>query len=169
MGFSRILEWAAISFSRVINNKEHCITKFTLILQLRSGCSCCSVSKSCLTLSNPTDCSPPLSMGFSRQEYWSGLPCPSPGDLPNPGIKPGSPVSQVDSLPSESPGRHQGSPLWSARVWLNTGTDYHQIAIKILTLVLYKGFMKGGILWTRTEAKTQNQTKYRTKPTSFYH
>ena len=35
----------------------------------------------------------PLSMGFSRQEYWSGLPCPSPGDLPDPGIKPRSPVS----------------------------------------------------------------------------
>ena len=42
----------------------------------------------------------PLSMGFSRQEYWSGLPFPSPGDLPNPGIEPGSPALQVDSLPS---------------------------------------------------------------------
>ena len=41
----------------------------------------------------------PLSMGFSRQEYWSGLPFPSPGDLPNPGIKSGSPVLQADSLP----------------------------------------------------------------------
>ena len=40
----------------------------------------------------------PLSMGFSRQEYWSGLPFPSPGDLPNPGIKPTSPALQVDSL-----------------------------------------------------------------------
>ena len=45
-----------------------------------------------------------LSMGFSRQEYWSGLPVPSPGDLPNSGIEPGSPTLQVDSLPSESPG-----------------------------------------------------------------
>ena len=43
----------------------------------------------------------PLSMGFSRQEYWSGLPFPSPGDLPNPGIKPGSPALQTDALPSE--------------------------------------------------------------------
>ena len=41
----------------------------------------------------------PLSMGFSRQEYWSGLPCPPPGDLPHPGIEPRSPASQVDSLP----------------------------------------------------------------------
>ena len=43
----------------------------------------------------------PLSMGFSRQEYWSGLPCPSPGDLPNPGIKPRSPELQADDLPTE--------------------------------------------------------------------
>ena len=40
----------------------------------------------------------PLSMEFSRQEYWSGLPCPSPGDLPDPGIGPGSPALQADSL-----------------------------------------------------------------------
>ena len=38
-------------------------------------------------------------MGFSRQEYWSGLPFPSPGNLPNPGVEPGSPASQADSLP----------------------------------------------------------------------
>ena len=43
----------------------------------------------------------PLSMGFSRQEYWSGLPFPSPGDLPDTGIEPGSPALQGDSLPSE--------------------------------------------------------------------
>ena len=47
----------------------------------------------------------PLSMGFSRQKYWSGLPFPSPGDLPDPGIKLGSPELQVDSLPSELPGK----------------------------------------------------------------
>ena len=44
------------------------------------------------------------SMEFSRQEYWSGLPFPFPGDLPNPGIKPGSPALQADALPSEPPG-----------------------------------------------------------------
>ena len=43
----------------------------------------------------------PLSMGFSRQEYWSGLPFPSLGNLPNPGIEPGSPALQTDSLPTE--------------------------------------------------------------------
>ena len=47
----------------------------------------------------------PLSMGFSRQEYWSRLPFPSSGDLPNPGIKSGSWALQADSLPSESPGK----------------------------------------------------------------
>ena len=43
----------------------------------------------------------PLSMGFSRQEYWSGLPFPSPGDLPDPGIEPGSPALEADALTSE--------------------------------------------------------------------
>ena len=48
-------------------------------------------------------CQAPLSMELSRQEYWSGLPFLSPGDLPNPGIKPRSPALQADSLPSEPP------------------------------------------------------------------
>ena len=47
----------------------------------------------------------PLSMGFSRHEYWSELPFPSPGDLPNSGIEPESPALQVDALPSELPGK----------------------------------------------------------------
>ena len=47
----------------------------------------------------------PLSMGFSRQEYRTGLPFPSPGDLPNPGIKPRSPTLRADFLPSEPPGK----------------------------------------------------------------
>ena len=51
-------------------------------------------------------CQAPLSMGgFSRQEYWSGLPCLPPGDLPNPGIKLRSPALQADSLLSEPPGK----------------------------------------------------------------
>ena len=58
------------------------------------------------------DCSLPASsiMEFSKQEYWSGLPFPFPGDLPDPGIKPGSPVLQVDSLPSEPPGKPNVHP-----------------------------------------------------------
>ena len=47
----------------------------------------------------------PLSMGFSRQEYWSGLPFPSPEDLPNPGVEPASPTLQADSLLTELPGK----------------------------------------------------------------
>ena len=60
-------------------------------------------AKSCLTLTTPwtVACQAPLSMGFSRQAYWSGLPCPSPGDLPNPGIETGSSALQADSLPTE--------------------------------------------------------------------
>ena len=47
----------------------------------------------------------PQSMGFSRQEYWSGLPFPSPGDVPDPGIEPRSPTLQADALTSEPPGK----------------------------------------------------------------
>ena len=50
----------------------------------------------------------PPSMGFSRQEYWSGLPFPSPGDLPDPGIEPRSPTLQADALTSEPPGKPIG-------------------------------------------------------------
>ena len=62
-----------------------------------------------------TACHVPLSMGFSRQEYWTGLPCPPPGNLPDPGLEPVPPVLlwflalQVDSLPL----RHQESPMLS--------------------------------------------------------
>ena len=59
--------------------------------------------KSCLTLETPwtVACQAPRSMGFSRQEYGSGLPFPSPRDLPDPGIEHGSPALQADSLPTE--------------------------------------------------------------------
>ena len=67
-----------------------------------------------------------LFMGFSRQEYWSGLPFPSPGDLPNPGIEPGSPALQADALPSEPLGKKETgvqSLVWEIhwrREWLPT-------------------------------------------------
>ena len=54
----------------------------------------------------------PLSMGFSRQEYWSGLPCPPPGDLPNPGINPRARARQADSLSSEPPGKAKYFSNW---------------------------------------------------------
>ena len=66
------------------------------------------VGQSCPTLCNPVDCivcQAPLSMGLSRQEYWSGLPLPSLGALPGPEMEPGSPTLQADSLQSEPPGK----------------------------------------------------------------
>ena len=65
------------------------------------------VAQSCLTLCDTMDCSTPgsLSMEFCRQEYWSGLPFPSSGDPPDPGVKPRSSALQTDSLPSEPPGK----------------------------------------------------------------
>ena len=65
------------------------------------------VAKSCPTLATPwtVACPVPLSVGFSRQEYWSGLPFPSPGDHPDSGIKPGSPALQADSLLTELQGK----------------------------------------------------------------
>ena len=65
------------------------------------------VAKSCPTLTTPWTmaCQAPLSVGFSREEYWSGLPFPLPGDLPNPGVEPGSPALQAGSLPAEPSGK----------------------------------------------------------------
>ena len=82
-----------------------------LISQSSISCVHAKLLQLCPTLCNPMDCNPPglLSMGFSRQEYWSGLPFPFPGDLPDPGIQPAfsvSPALQMDSLPLS----YQGSP-----------------------------------------------------------
>ena len=65
------------------------------------------VAQSCPTLCNPWTVAhqAPRSMGFSRQEYWSGVPLPSPGDLPHRGIELGSPALQADALTSEPPGK----------------------------------------------------------------
>ena len=81
----------------------------------------------------PVACKAPLSMGFSRQKYWSGLPFPAPGDLSDPGINPRSPALQADSLPFEISGRAGGkrgdrgwdgwiaSPTQWTWVWVNSG------------------------------------------------
>ena len=71
------------------------------------------VTKLCPTPTAPRtgDHHPPLSLGFPRQEYWSGLPFPSPGDLPDPGIEPGSLALQADSLPSEPQGKFKYNVL----------------------------------------------------------
>ena len=66
------------------------------------------VAQPCPTLCDPMDSSlhqAPPSMGFSRQEYWSGLPFPSPGNLPDPGNEPRSPILYTDASLSEPPGK----------------------------------------------------------------
>ena len=71
------------------------------------------VAQPCPTLCDPMDyiaCQAPLSMEFSKQEYWSGLPFPPPEDLPNPGTEPIPPALQADSLLSEPPGLEQNTP-----------------------------------------------------------
>ena len=78
---ARVLEWGAIAFS---------ISCF----------SCVQFFATLWTVAHQA----PLSMEFSRQEYWSGWPCPPPGGLPDPGIKPVSPALWADSLPSEPQG-----------------------------------------------------------------
>ena len=76
-------------------------------------------------------CQAPLSMGFSRQEYWSGLPSPPPGDLPNPVIEPTSPTLQADSLPSEPPGKPappHSPPRLQPFKWVAPGNPWHHTA-----------------------------------------
>ena len=77
----------------------------------------CVCAQLCPTLCDPLDGSrlAPLSMGLSRQDYWSGLPCPSPRDLPDSGTEVGSPALQANSLPSEQPGK----PLFTGTFPLN--------------------------------------------------
>ena len=92
-------------------NTKACSSFRSLFFLLLFLCCCC-----CLTASVVSDSVQPYGLqparllcpwGFSRQEYWSGLPCPPPGDLPDPGTKPRSPALQADSLPLS----HQGSPV----------------------------------------------------------
>ena len=87
---ARTLEWVAISFSNASKWK----------VKVKS-LSCVRLFATTWSAAHQA----PLSMGFSRQEYWSGVPFPSPGDLPNPGIKPRSPALQADSLPSQPQGK----------------------------------------------------------------
>ena len=87
----------------------------------------------------------PLSMGFSMQVYWSGLPCPPPGDLPNPGIEPRYPAPQADSLPSESPGKphmvrsviQMGlSPLDTPSTWgVTTPHGHHWLPVQLFSYI----------------------------------
>ena len=102
--------------------KSHCYFEF-----LSHACIRALSVHSCPTLCNPVDSSPPGSSvhGFSRQEYWSGLPCPPPGDLPDPEIEPVSSALQADSLPTEPPEAllshiTKANPMWHAQKWNNS-------------------------------------------------
>ena len=77
-------------------------------------CNMCLVAQLCLTLCNPMESARLLGpWGVSRQEYWSGMPYPPPGNLPNPGIKPRSTTVQADSLLSEPPGKPKNTGVGS--------------------------------------------------------
>ena len=74
-----------------------------------------------------------MPMGFSRQEYWSELPFPSPGDLPNPGIQPGPPELQVNCLPSEPPGKPGNQ-----RLYVDKSGLFCPLELLVITLSLLK-------------------------------
>ena len=73
----------------------------------------CLVIPLCLTLCDPMDCSLPGCSIHGDSEYWRVLPCSPTGDLPNPGVEPRSPTLQVDSLPSEPPGKPKNTGMGS--------------------------------------------------------
>ena len=114
-------------------------------------CGLCLVAQSCPTLCDPMDCSLPGSSvhgEFSRQEYWSGLPHPPPGDLPNPGIEPKYATMQRDSLSSELTGKFseggvkrgseqhpKSSGLTQPSSWELESEPSHGYALCILSLV----------------------------------
>ena len=88
------------------------------------------VAQSCPTLCDPWTVAHqvPLSMGFSRKEYWSGLPFPSPGDLPNPGIESGSPTLQADALTSDPPGKPQNTYTQQILRFTHLNEEFQRIA-----------------------------------------
>ena len=99
------------------------------------------VAQSCPTLCDPWTVAHQvlLSMEFSRQEYWSGLPCPSPTVLSDPGFKPGSPTLGADPLPSELPGGlHLDKHLLKQQ---NTGKTLRQ---------MFPAFLTQGLVWQKT-------------------
>ena len=83
--------WGRNLVNRDAEKQERQQVKIGLLRKVMRACVCAKSLQPCPTLCDALDC--PLSMGFSRQEYWSGSPCPPPGDLPNPGIEPGSLMS----------------------------------------------------------------------------
>ena len=120
---TRLSDWTELNgmaFQNFVKLGRGFVTLFLPIISCRLPLCCvlCLVAQLYSTLCARLFCL----WGFSRQEYWSGLPCPLPGDLPNPGIKPMSPALQADSLPSEPPGKPRlplGMILWLWAMWLS--------------------------------------------------
>ena len=96
--------WTSFPFRLLQSTEQSSLCRTVGSYQLSVLCAvlCFSLSRVrlCATLWTVA-CQAPLSLGFSREEYWSGLLFPSPGDLPDPGIEPASPAFQADSLPAE--------------------------------------------------------------------
>ena len=108
----------------------------------------------------------PLSMGFSRQEYWSGLPCPSPGDLPKPGIKPRRPALQRDSLPSEPPGKPKNTGVGSLcllqGIFLNWDSNQGLLHCGLVLYQLsYQGSPCSSLLSRNNLRKRKKSKKYK--------
>ena len=126
-----LLSVGILQFKKEKQMKRHQVSAGCPFKKQRVPLRCCNgagglVAKSCLTLATPWTVAhqAPLSMGFSRQEYWSGLPFPSPEDLSDPGIKPGSPALQAGSLPTEI----RGKPSYNGGVAQTVGLDAVSVA-----------------------------------------
>ena len=108
-----------------------CVLRNSVLVTL--GLALCAF-QSCPTLCNPMNCNPPGSClwEFPKQEYWSGLLFPSPGDFPDSGIEPGSPTLQADSLPSE-PSPAQAHTRCSENISADALTDRNLMKDKVTT------------------------------------
>ena len=145
--------WRVSDLLRARTFKDDCRSKWGWIAQQfiatranslwkKQTAGCVLVTQLCLTLRGPMDWEPgghqvPPSMKFSKQEYWSGLSFPSPGDLPDPGIESRSPALQADFLPSEPPWKPYTLELEKKVFVTSVATDLLPGAVLIIFLVKF--------------------------------